>query len=586
MMLRSQTRLRTKFSLSAVVLLSSVTGCEGATRTPQKMDPALNPANMGTGGQVSTNPPAMSSGGPVVPPPASVCATAAPQPGPSPLRRLTHTEYDNTVGQLLATTTTPARAFPKEQISVGGIFDNGATVRTVDQIQAEQYAKAARSLAQLAGTNLSGTLGCDPVAAGEDACAAGFIESFGLRTYRRPVGASEKDRLTTFYQASKTEFGFPTAVEMLVQAMLQTAQFLYRMETAETAGPPLGATPAVVQAGPFELASRLSYLLWQSMPDGALFAAAQSGELTTPAQVSAQARRLLLDPKARSAVVNFHSQLFEFEVMDHLAKDPTLFPNFSSNFGPLLREGAEAFVASTIFDGAGNLGALLTSSQGFVNDALAPLYGTAAPGSAALTAVTLPANERAGLLTQAGWLAVHAGSTQGSPVTRGYFVRANLFCAPPPPPPPGLNIMVPPFDPASTTRERFATHRTDPACSACHQLMDPVGLGFENYDATGSFRSQEANRPVDAAGELTGTDVDGPFNGAVELAQKLAASPSVRDCAVNHWFHFSFGRNETQEDGCTLRQLRDGFAASNGDVRELLVTLTQTNTFLYRNAAQ
>ncbi|MDX2053230.1 MAG: DUF1592 domain-containing protein [Polyangiaceae bacterium] len=537
----------------------------------------------GTGGQGGTMTPPTATG-PVVPPPPSVCATAAPEPGPSPLRRLTHTEYDNTVRDLLTTTATPARTFVAEERSLG--FDNGATVRTVSQLLAEQYANAARQLSQAAGTNLAGTLGCDPAVTSEDACASSFIDSFGLRSYRRPLSVNEKARLNAFYQASKAEYGFPAAVEMLVQALLQTPQFLYRMEVADTTGPAVAQAPGVVQAGPYELASRLSYLFWQSMPDATLLAAAQTGELATPAQVVAQARRLLLDPRAKSAVVNFHSQWFELGPVDHISKDATVVSNFTPELGPLLRQQAEAFVASTVFDGAGTLGALLTSPAGFVNDTLAPLYGVAAPGSATLSPIMLPSTERAGLLTQAAWLALNAKPDQSSPVKRGYFVRSELLCNTPPPPPPALNVMVPAFDPNVSTRQRFEAHRTDPACASCHQLMDPIGLGFEHYDALGGYRVAEANAPVDAKGELTNTDINGVFNGAIELGQKLSSSAQVQNCAVSHWFHFGFGRAETQADGCTLGKMQEAFSKTNGDIRELMVTMSQSDAFLYRSASQ
>ncbi len=597
MPLRSRHPSLSCLPLTLGALLLWGTGCEGTVTSTNPHGPggtppsATNPdgplvtPNAGTGGQTGGMPAAMpTTTGPLaVPPLASVCASAAPNPGPSPMRRLTHTEYDNTVRDLLNTTTRPGRAFVAEERSLG--FDNGATVRTVNQILAEQYATAARQSSAVAGANLSTLLGCDPVATGEDACATSFIDGFGGRSYRCPLSVNEKARLLAFYQFSKTEFGFQQAAEMLVQAMLQTAQFLYRMEVADTSGPVVAAAPGVVQTGGYELASRLSYFLWQSMPDAALLDAAKNNQLSTPAEVSAQARRLLLDPRARGAVVNFHSQWFEFGAMDHMAKSPTVYSAFTADFGPLLRQQSEAFVAGVVFDGGGTFGSLLTSTQGFVNDALAPIYGVAAPGSATLTAVTLPATERAGILTQAGWLALHAKPDQSSPVTRGFFVRDGLFCSPPPAPPANIPA-IPPFDPTVSTRQRFATHRTDPVCAGCHSLMDPIGLGFENYDGVGAYRSQEANRPVDASGELTNTDVDGTFNGAVELSQKLSISAQVNQCTVSHWFHFGFGRGETVADGCTLRQMQDAFATSNGDIRELLVTMTQSGAFLYRNASQ
>ena len=268
-------------------------------------------------------------------------------PGASPLRRLTHTEYDNTVESLLSVATKPARAFPLEERAYN--FDNNATVRSVSQILAEQYEAAATTI----GSAQIASLGCDPVAAGEDTCAAQFIEVFGLRAFRRPLNAAEKARLTAFYQTSKTANGFANAIQMVVSAVLQTPQFLYRMETADTAGAPATASPGLLEAGPYERASRLSYLLTQSMPDPELLAAAGRGELATKEQVAAQAQRLLATTKARSNVVSFHSQWLDFGAMGQLTKDANLFPNFTPTIAAAMRDEADAFVEHTVFEGVG-----------------------------------------------------------------------------------------------------------------------------------------------------------------------------------------------------------------------------------------
>lgn len=502
-------------------------------------------------------------------------------PGPAPLRRLTHGEYDNTVAALLGDTTEPALAFPLEEKAYN--FTNNATARSVSQILAEQYETAATKLATTATANLATLLGCDPVATGEDVCAAQFIDSFALRTYRRPINATEKANLTAFYQTAKADNGFSNAIQMVVAAVLQTPQFLYRMETAETAGAAVPAVPGLIESGQYERATRLSYLLGETMPDAELLGAASRGELATKEQLAMQARRLLTLPLARKNVVNFHGQWLDFMSMGTLTKDATLFPAFTPEVASLLRQEADAFIDHTVFDGAGDLKSLLSSPQSYMNDTLAAFYGAPAPGSAtAPAAVTLPATERSGLLTLGGLLAGHSNPTQGNPVRRGFFVRDSLFCQKPPDPPKNANIMVPAFDPALSTRERFAAHSSDPACKSCHQLMDPIGLGFEHYDAVGMWRADEAGKPVDAHGELSATDVDGPFDGAVELGQRLSSSKIVSDCATTQWFHYAYGRVETAEDACTLDQLKTAFTTSKGNVQELLVALTQTDAFLYR----
>lgn len=502
-------------------------------------------------------------------------------PGPAPLRRLTHGEYDNTVGALLGDSSRPARAFPLEEEAYN--FTNNATVRSVSQILAEQYENAATKLATTATANLGTLLGCDAVASGEDTCAAQFIDSFGMRTYRRPLHAAEKASLGAFYQTAKAENGFSNAIQMVAAAVLQTPQFLYRMETAESAGAPVPGVPGLIESGQYERATRLSYLLGQSMPDAELLGAASRSELANKEQLAVQARRLLTLPLARTNVVNFHAQWLDFIAMGTLTKDAQLFPTFTPAIAALMQQEAEAFVEHTVFDGAGDLVSLLSSPQTYLNDTLAAFYGAPVPGSAtALTAVRLPATERSGLLTLNGLLAGHSNPQQGNPVRRGFFVRDALFCQKPLDPPKGANIVLPAFDPALSTRERFAAHSSDPACKSCHQLMDPIGFGFEHYDAVGMWRAEESGKPVDASGELASTDVDGPFVGAVELGQKLNASKLVSDCATAQWFRYAYGRLETQEDACTLEQLKTAFSASKGNVQELLVALTQTDAFLYR----
>jgi hypothetical protein len=181
-------------------------------------------------------------------------------------------------------------------------------------------------------------------------------------------------------------------------------------------------------------------------------------------------------------------------------------------------------------------------------------------------------------------LSVYALPDQSSPVHRGKLVREQVLCQPMPPQPAGLVVVPPEVDPRRPTRERFDQHAADPSCSVCHRLMDPIGFGFEAYDGIGRFRDRDGGRAVDARGQLTDTDADGPFDGVPELAARLAGSAQVRDCAATQWFRFAFGRQEGPGDSCSLRALQAAFAAAGGDVRELLVALTTTDAFLHRPA--
>jgi hypothetical protein len=220
-----------------------------------------------------------------------------------------------------------------------------------------------------------------------------------------------------------------------------------------------------------------------------------------------------------------------------------------------------------------------------MNRELAGFYGVSGPTGAAFEKVMLSPAQRAGFLTQGSFLAGHSASRQSSPVARGFYLRDRLFCSPPPPPPANVVAQIKEPDGNSTTRERFEQHRADPACAGCHALMDPLGLGFENYDGIGIWRTMDGGRVVDARGDIVNTqDLNGPFTGAIELTTKLAASAQVRDCMVRQLFRYAFARGETDADQCTLASLGAALTGANGNVRELMVALTQTDPFLFRTA--
>jgi hypothetical protein len=330
------------------------------------------------------------------------------------------------------------------------------------------------------------------------------------------------------------------------------------------------------------MASRLSYFLWGSMPDEALFAAADADTLSTKEGIKAQAQRMLDDPKARIAVGQFHSQWLGYERIQGATKDPALFPEWSSAVGALMEEETHQFIEHAIFDDGGTLKTLLTAPYTYMNSDLASFYGVASPAASGsdFVRVDLDPKQHAGLLTMGSLMAWYAHTNQTSPVHRGKLVREQFLCTPLKPPP--KNFMAPAVDPNATTRVRFAQHSTDPACAGCHRLMDPIGFGFENIDAVGRFRSTENGHPVDASGNLTDSDVDGKFVGAIELADKLASSHEVEQCYATQWFRWTQGRGDTVEDTCSTNQIDKAFAASGGDVKALILALTQTDAFLYR----
>jgi hypothetical protein len=334
----------------------------------------------------------------------------------------------------------------------------------------------------------------------------------------------------------------------------------------------------------YELATRLSFSLWGTGPDDALLDAAERGELTTKEQVRERARAMLTDPRARDAVAHFFEQWSGVERLSVVTKSAAAFPAFSSDVKLAMAAELPAFVEHVVWEGDASLRALLTSPVAYVNAALAPLYGVSAPATPGF--VSLPqAQRRSGLLTQAGFLSVQGHPDQTSPVLRGKFVRAMLLCQPPPPPPPDVDISLPSLAEGATARERLASHlAVGTSCNGCHSLMDPIGLAFESYDAIGRYRERDGNAVLDTSGEVTGVNdaaLGGKFADVRELAEKLADSQTVRACLGKQWFRFSSGRSEVEVDACSLDALTTAFAT--GDVRELIVASTQTDTFWFRS---
>jgi hypothetical protein len=280
---------------------------------------------------------------------------------------------------------------------------------------------------------------------------------------------------------------------------------------------------------------------------------------------------------------DFHRQWLGLDLVESF--ESTL-EGFSDDLRPLMRQETEKLVDAAIWQEGGKLSTLLTAPFSYMNARLAGFYGLSGPTGDTFDRVALEPSQRLGLLTQGGILAAHSHAAKTSPVLRGKFVRDQLLCNPPPPPPPGIDFTVAEKDSELTVREQAAIHSADPGCAACHQFMDPIGLGFEGFDAVGRYRTTENGKPVDVSGQLVATDVDGAFQGPAELAQKLAGSEQVAACMVRQWFRYAYARDEVAEqDRCNVALLESEFSESGGDIKELLFSLTQTDAFLYRTAA-
>ena len=500
-----------------------------------------------------------------------------PNPGASLIRRLTRFEYSNTVRDLLGDTTRPGDLLPPEEQG-NGFSNDAATVTTTrllaDAYQSVAHATAARAVANAA--TLAQLAPCDTAKTTEAACAQAFVTDFGTKAFRRPIDAEESAAMMGVYDAGTVGGAYADGVASVIEMVLQLPQFLYRVEL----GVP-SAISAVARPSSYEMASRLSYFLWGSMPDAALLDAAKAGQLDTKEQVAAQANTMLADPRVHDVVTFFHDTLYGIIGLDGLQRDTTFFPTYSSSLGALFREETEHFLDDVVWNGAGDFKTMMTGAYTFLNGPLATFYGIPGVTGDAFQRVNLDKTRRGGILTQASVLTATTPGSHNNPVVRGKFVYTELLCGVVPDPPPGLNIVEPVETPTMTTRELFMAHR-QPACAGCHARLDNVGFGFEHYNGVGLWQDLDNGQAIDDTGNIPDGDIAGNFKGVIELATKIASSTQAHDCYVGQWLNFAYGRTAQQADACTRQELTTAFKKSNGNVKDLLVALTQTDAFLYR----
>ncbi|WP_438029575.1 DUF1592 domain-containing protein [Sorangium sp. So ce233] len=506
--------------------------------------------------------------------------SAACAASPLPLAHLTRDQYDRTVVDLLALDpdeTRPSSGFPADDAVEG--FTLGLTVSPllVEKLQAAAEALAARALEHPERIV--------PCTTEDDACARAFVQAFGARAFRRPLTAAEETALLDVYRAAREDGARPflEGVGLVIEAALSSPQFLYHWPDDGDAAP-----GSVIAIGDHELARRLSYFLWGTMPDDALFAAAAEGRLRTPEDVEIEARRMLEDPRARATTAAFFRELLGVSDVGSINRDPEVFPEFDAALAQDLQASLEAFLDDAVWSG-GTYDDLFTSRRAFMNARLASFYGVGGELGDELSPVELDASTRMGLLTQPALLAKLGKFDQSDPIRRGVFLREKILCQELGEPPPDVefNVPTPTAEPAKTTRERFAAHTSQPGCQGCHQFIDPLGFALETYDALGRHRATENGMPIDATGEVVGTEgADGEVNGGVELAERLVSSVDARACFVEHWFRYAVRRGGSEGDACELESLGDAFEEEGGDIHALLVRVVKSEAFRTRRVAE
>ncbi len=505
------------------------------------------------------------------------------RPVAEPMRALTARQYDAVVAQLLQDLSRPAQVLQVPQTN--SKFDNHADWVSADETLVRFYVTSAETLATAAVSRQASLFVCsNPTAAQEDACIGRIVDTFGRRAYRRTLLADERASLLGVFHTVRALDGatWNDALSAVLQVVLQAPQFLY---VTEVGVPVDGAERPTARLTPLEVATKMALLIWGSVPDDALLDAAEQGHLTTHDELAAQARRLLADEKAKTGFLHFATQWLEFDKLDGVNKSATRYPMWNAALEASARAELNDFVSSTYFNG-GRFRDLMVSRQATVDAALAAVYGvTASPQGT--SNVTLP-EQRAGILTRVGWLAGHAHPEDTSPTLRGKAVRLRLLCEDIPPPPPGVNVTLPSGGGTTTLRQRLAAHvDASSSCSNCHRLMDPIGFGFENFDAVGAFRTVEAgsNLAIDSSGEIIGGTANLTFTGAGALSAMLADNPEANRCYLTQTYRYAQGRTETSKDRCHLDAVTASLPAS-ATMADVVVGVVTSDAFLTREPIQ
>ena len=410
-------------------------------------------------------------------------------------------------------------------------------------------------------------------------CALEFIADFGTKAYRRPLTGNEIDTYIDVYDEIVAEDGFQRTIQWLIAGFLQSPYFLYRTE--------LGSRQEgnVFALSDWEIASELSYMFWGTMPDERLFTLAAAGQLHTEEQIAAEAERLAVDERAASAVSRFIGLWMPTERVMDVVKSEELYPDFSATIRQAMKDEWNRNVEEAYWSGLG-IPDLFLASWSMMTPELAAYYGVAADPSTAdadgWMKVDL-SSTGGGLLTRGALMASLGTPTTSSPVHRGKFVREKLLCQTMPPPPNDIMIAVPEFTEGATTRSLYEGYTlANEDCAGCHDLMDRIGFGFENYDGDGTYRSTDQGHAVDASGEIVRSPhSDAPFDGPEELAALLAESTDVQQCAVKNWLQYASGVEVDIEAPCTI-EMAARVKENGGGLAGALVTLATMPDFRTR----
>ena len=494
------------------------------------------------------------------------------------MHKLTATEFANSMHDLLGSDA-PLSAVEPDNV-VNGFASVGASTVSMSAAGVglhESATIAATDFAFSDATKAAKVVSCVPQDAADSACLTKALNAFGRRAFRRPLTDVETARFVKLATtiASGTGGSVLIGLRHAVSAILQSPNFLYRTEL----GVASAADGGRLKFTSFEMASRLSAALWNGAPDDVVLDAAASDSLATPDGVLAQAQRMLNDPKSHRALTAFVDDLYGVRSLEEANKDPALFPKFTVTLKAAMQKELEQRVDDMVFSTKGDFLSLYDSRTTFVNKELAAYYGLPVPTGDGFERVDLPSDStRIGLLGAGAILSAFALPQRSSPTTRGKFVAGALLCIDVPPPPPGVPALPTQLDTSATMRERMTAHRTNPACSSCHAVMDPIGFGLEHFDSGAMFRTTDNGKPIDTTGELT----DGAkFDGLAELGATLRKEPLAGTCFVSKVYQNALGRAAIALDGDAINALAAQFAANKNQADQLLLSVVSSEAFRF-----
>ena len=508
-----------------------------------------------------------------------------------PMRRLTHAQYDNSVRDLLGDRSKPSRNFPPEDYVNG--YTNQALSQAITATLAESYSRAAENLARSAFRygDEEGLIPCVPSGPGDRSCAERFVREFAMRAYRRPLAAPETESLTTLLlDWAVRDQSFLSGASTVIEAVLQSPDFLFLAPQAPDS-----------PSKQFEIAARLAYSLWDTLPDGELLDLARRGELDSKAAIEQLARRMLVRPAARDALDRFFAQWMRFDRLRDSVKDRNLYRDYSSEVAESMAEESLRLFRHVVWNDV-DFREFFTADYTFVDDFLTEIYDLPEPERPFGMTRYPEGSLRGGILGHGTFLAQTGKPINTSPTERGLFVREHFLCQTIPPPPPGVDASLPPLalgGKPMTARQTMTTlHASEESCASCHKLVDPIGFGFEHFDSVGAYRETESVRvdptpqqeqqgieaethelPIDSTGYIAGIS-GSTFRSPREGGRVLAGSAACQKCVVKQLFRYLYGRHETKGDASVLDRAYNRFRESGFLFRELILALVVSEDFL------